>query len=200
MMGRSHATIGASAGGSLALALHVPALALPCALVGAIGGLLPDLDQLGSTIARSCGPLTGALAHLVHLAAGGHRALTHWPLAWAGVGLALGLGVAPAEPGGAGLAHTLVLAGCLAYGLHLLADALTVSGIPGLRPFRGRRLHAAPPGLRIETGSPAETIIVAVCLTAIAALWVTLWRPEALAVAGASAAWLGDALHTRSLR
>jgi Predicted membrane-bound metal-dependent hydrolase (DUF457). len=40
-------------------------------------GILPDLDEPGSTIARTFGFLTGAFAWIVHQLSGGHRKGTH---------------------------------------------------------------------------------------------------------------------------
>lgn len=82
MMGRQHAL-----GGAVASLAALPALtasyhltpgqqALTVALaVG--GGMVPDLDQHGSTIGRTYGPITDVVARAVAFIARGHRKGTH---------------------------------------------------------------------------------------------------------------------------
>jgi membrane-bound metal-dependent hydrolase YbcI (DUF457 family) len=100
MMGRSHLLIASA--GYLTLAATAPGalgylppaqLAAGAVCAGA-ASLLPDLDCPGSTVARALGPLSGLLARLVSLIAGGHRNGTHSLLAWlaVSVGLTLALG------------------------------------------------------------------------------------------------------------
>ncbi len=100
MMGHSHILIASA--GYLTLAATVPGalghlppaqLAAGAVCAGA-ASLLPDLDCPGSTVARALGPLSGLLARLVSLIAGGHRNGTHSLLAWLAlsVGLTLALG------------------------------------------------------------------------------------------------------------
>jgi membrane-bound metal-dependent hydrolase YbcI (DUF457 family) len=79
MLGRSHALSGAVAGlGAGSLVLHEPAgqLALLCGLTAAYA-LAPDIDQCGSTSARSLGFVTEALAWVIRKVSGGHRHGTH---------------------------------------------------------------------------------------------------------------------------
>ncbi len=58
--------------------LHVTAPGLLAGLVLTAGaGVLPDIDEPGSTIARSYGFLTEAFAWIVHHLSGGHRKGTH---------------------------------------------------------------------------------------------------------------------------
>jgi membrane-bound metal-dependent hydrolase YbcI (DUF457 family) len=82
-MGRTHA-----ASGGLAFAASAPLLSglgvdlspvgLAVGVVAAAGAaLLPDLDHPSSTVARSLGPLSGALARVVAAISGGHRQGTH---------------------------------------------------------------------------------------------------------------------------
>ncbi|HEY9472229.1 MAG TPA: metal-dependent hydrolase, partial [Mycobacteriales bacterium] len=105
-MGRTHALSGAV--GMLAVTPAVAALAPsltphgPVALaagtvVAAGAALLPDLDHPRATVARSLGPVTGALSKVVAAVSGGHRQATH---SVAGVLLAAGLfGVAGSAGG-----------------------------------------------------------------------------------------------------
>ncbi len=84
MLGHSHivwagaATL-AAAGPLSSVAGHplAPAQVAVAAGLAAGGALLPDLDQPGSTIARALGPVTEAVAHVVHKLSGGHRRGTH---------------------------------------------------------------------------------------------------------------------------
>ena len=79
-MGRSHATIGAIAGlgvGAVIAGPVRPALTVASALVGAGAGLLPDLDEPGSTVARAGGAATRIVSAVTRRVSGGHRRATH---------------------------------------------------------------------------------------------------------------------------
>ncbi len=79
MMGHSHALSGAVTGAAVAeLVLHAP-LPEAAALTVLCAGFatLPDLDQCGSTAARSLGFLSEAWAVVVRAVSGGHRHGTH---------------------------------------------------------------------------------------------------------------------------
>jgi membrane-bound metal-dependent hydrolase YbcI (DUF457 family) len=97
----------------------------------------------------------GGIATLVNRLPGHHRGWTHAPPVAAGIAVAagvLGPSLFPALPG-VGAAFGL------GYTSHLVADALTIRGIPLLWP--GRRqpsLHLLPRPLRIRTGSAGEAI------------------------------------------
>lgn len=45
------------------------------------------------------------------------------------------------------------------YGSHLIADMVTLSGLPILWPLYGEPLHLLPRGLRITTGGCIEWLI-----------------------------------------
>ena len=78
MLGRDHALSGALAFTAVAPLLHVTGVHLAAGLALTAGaGVLPDLDEPGSTIARTFGFLTGAFAWIVHKISGGHRKGTH---------------------------------------------------------------------------------------------------------------------------
>jgi len=78
MLGRDHALSGALAFTAVAPLLHVTGTHLAAAVVLTAGaGVLPDIDEPGSTIARTFGFLTGAFAWIVHKISGGHRKGTH---------------------------------------------------------------------------------------------------------------------------
>ena len=78
MLGRDHALSGALAFTAVAPLLHVTGVHLAAGTALTAGaGVLPDLDEPGSTIARTFGFLTGAFAWIVHKISGGHRKGTH---------------------------------------------------------------------------------------------------------------------------
>jgi membrane-bound metal-dependent hydrolase YbcI (DUF457 family) len=78
MLGHDHALSGALAFAATAPALHVTGAHLAAGIVLTAGaGVLPDLDEPGSTVARTFGFLTGAFAWIVHKISGGHRKGTH---------------------------------------------------------------------------------------------------------------------------
>jgi membrane-bound metal-dependent hydrolase YbcI (DUF457 family) len=78
MLGHDHALSGALAFTAVAPLLHVTGVHLGVGIALTAGaGVLPDLDEPGSTIARTFGFLTGAFAWIVHKISGGHRKGTH---------------------------------------------------------------------------------------------------------------------------
>src|SRR5689334_23375686 len=78
MLGHDHALSGALAFVAVAPLLPVTGTQLAVAATLTAGaGILPDLDEPGSTIARTFGFLTGAFAWIVHQISGGHRKGTH---------------------------------------------------------------------------------------------------------------------------
>ena len=78
MLGHDHALSGALAFAAAAPLLHVTGVHLAVGMALTAGaGVFPDLDEPGSTIARTFGFLTGAFAWIVHKISGGHRKGTH---------------------------------------------------------------------------------------------------------------------------
>lgn len=79
MLGHSHALSGAVTGAAAGLyVLHLhPAGTAELAGFTAAYATLPDLDQCGSTVARSLGFLSEGFAWIVHKISGGHRHGTH---------------------------------------------------------------------------------------------------------------------------
>jgi inner membrane protein len=129
MMKRSHFLIGAATGLVTAKALGAPLSGM--ALLSGLAGLLPDLDHPTSTTGR-------LLPAWWHRLTPGHRGPTHsllWCLALAAlVDLGQRLIVGPGPPP---LVAVAVGAGALA---HVLADGLTVQGVPLWWPFSRERL------------------------------------------------------------
>ncbi len=144
MMGITHAAAGALTGAAVA---HMTGgnLAL-CMGVGALAGLLPDIDSPGSTIGRRVWPVSSFVN-----ATARHRGVTH--TVWFCLAASLGLGALSPVAGvyvmrhfhlsawpAAWLVGTLVLLGALT---HLVLDACTVSGI---RPFAVTRTSSTRSG------------------------------------------------------
>src|SRR6516164_1795694 len=78
MLGHDHALSGALAFAAVAPLLPVTGTQLAVAAALTAGAeILPDLDEPGSTIARTFGFLTGGFAWIVHQLSGGHRKGTH---------------------------------------------------------------------------------------------------------------------------
>jgi len=164
MKGGSHLILGIA--GAALVHTHVQPLAatpLEYALVfgaAAIGSLAPDIDHPNSTITNGLG-CVGALLSGIARFVGGHRGATHTLLLWA-VLTALAIYVR----GNVGLAFGV------AYLLHLLADAITVEGVPLFAPLYLKRVCLLPGAIAIRTGSFVEYLLLVVT-----GVWlVTLWR------------------------
>lgn len=148
MLGKTHLLVGAVAG----LAFCPPELAPAAVLLGAAGGLLPDLDHPQSRVSRAI-PLIRLLTFWIP-----HRTLTH--SVWAVLLLLL-----PA------LVHPVLLYLWAGYTLHILCDMATFNGVPVLYPVL--KVHLGlPKFMRIRTGEWREGVFtVAVALAGIALLW-----------------------------
>lgn len=133
------------------------------------GALLPDIDSDESVIrnatrtSRSDGCLGLLASWLVHIF-GGHRALTHTLLAWVLLSFMAAVSSLP---------NTAAIAFSIGYLSHLLADAVTVSGVPALWPIYRERICLLPKFIAIRTGSPAEYVVT---VLACAVLLVNLWK------------------------
>ena len=129
MMKRSHALIGAAAG--VALADATGASMVAGGIVASLAALLPDIDHPHATVGR-------LLPRWWHRLTPGHRGPTH-SLAWCAALALVVYAVHNAVTGevASPLLALLVLAGSLS---HVLADGLTVAGVPLWWPFRRRRL------------------------------------------------------------
>lgn len=117
MLGRQHALAGTAAWLAAAPALDQgPGQTALGALVCAGAGMVPDLDQHGSHIGRTYGPLTNVAARVVAFVSGGHRNGTHSLL-----GIAAATGLAYLAVGHGGwlrfvLLWVLLGVACRAYG------------------------------------------------------------------------------------
>jgi len=111
------------------------------AAVGAIGGLIPDIDHPNSKIAHKTKFVGTIISRLFK-----HRGFWHTPflyaILWGGLRLWLG----------ASLWVNLLFAGVFS---HLLLDLLNPTGIPVFFPFTTKKFHLA----KIRTGGKIEVIV-----------------------------------------
>jgi len=119
--GPTHALLAAAAFTGVALYLETPMPdVVSGAVVAALAGLAPDIDQRGSTASRCLGPLTWLLSWVVQ-SVFGHRGVLHSAAALLALCAAVWL-----------WAPAFLLAVAIGYGSHLAADALTPMGLPSL--------------------------------------------------------------------
>lgn len=109
MLGYSHAVSGIAVGCAFVAALPAP-WPVEALAVGVFGGaaLLPDIDHVGSTVARSLGPLTNTISRIVNWISleiyhatrtpldppnreSGHRLITHTPVGSAALATLFGV-------------------------------------------------------------------------------------------------------------
>jgi membrane-bound metal-dependent hydrolase YbcI (DUF457 family) len=181
MEGRSHLLIGLTAGVVLDSFVHlsgdpltlvktVPMILLVKKVVYyssvGFGSLLPDIDNARSTFGRKLGAVSKEIQRIA-----GHRTIFHSLLGLVvGSLLAIGLEqgvvfllnqrgfVVPAQfIGTSHLVFVAVLFGCV---VHIVADALTVGGVPLLWPNPKRFGFPPNPRLRFKTGTWPEFVIV----------------------------------------
>lgn len=123
---------------------------LPLYLGGvAVGALLPDIDEPGSTIGRRF-PMVSRILHQLL----GHRGATHsflFPFI-----IALFVGVLAHSQG---IALEVALGAGIGSALHLLGDSLTRSGIPFFIPFSARFYSPLPLAWRFRTGGGVDGAI-----------------------------------------
>lgn len=174
MKGVSHAIIGVAVVGVIHLRLAPLGASLldlaPVAVLAAAGALLPDVDSDEATIRQATGTArhSGCLGRLLSAGVqllGGHRgALTHSLLAWLIVAAVSGVYFH-------GNMHWVAFAA--GYLSHLLADALTVEGVPLLWPVVRRRICFLPRLVAVRTGGAAEAMALVALGAAVAVAYIT---------------------------
>lgn len=180
MTGKTHQIIGLTTGVLTFLALtdpsYNPATLAAAVVVSSIGALLPDIDQPTADLWNKIpfGKVAGEIVNPFLE----HRNLTHSLLGIAIVGWA-SHALLDQAPSYWGLNQSLIFWAFLAsYCSHLLADMVTVQGIPLLFPLQ--RNFGLPPrpfqGIRIETGQWFENLIIfplanAACIALIISQW-----------------------------
>jgi membrane-bound metal-dependent hydrolase YbcI (DUF457 family) len=146
MMGFQHALSGTAAGQAAVPWLeHTYGLTdgqmLLTVAVATGAAMVPDLDQAGSTIGRSLGPVTNVVAQLLGFLAGGHRNGTHSLLGIAGF---TGVAALAADAGGWALAVLLWV---------LLGVAVKAYGI-------GEAMNPAPRGVLRGLGRAVVNVVM----------------------------------------
>jgi len=136
-----------------------------------IGALLPDVDSDESAIrqathtARSNGCLGRLLSPGISAITGGHRNFTHSLAAWAIFTVLALMGAIQFR------VLSIAVALSIGYLAHLLADALTMHGVPLLWPLNFD-VHLLPRPLRIRTGSFAEYAVIVALGVGMVRLWM----------------------------
>lgn len=164
MTGKTHQVIGVTAG--LAVLVLAPNPVYGAASVGwalvlaSIGAILPDIDQPSSKIWKAL-PFGGVAGELVNPLLE-HRNFTHSFLGAGTVGIIVWKLLEYAPEYWEFHPHLVFAAFMASYFSHLLADMVTVQGIPLF--FPAGKMYGIPPvpfqGLRIETGQWFENFIV----------------------------------------
>lgn len=180
MRGPTHIAIGLCSGMALATVLDLQPKEVNWFLL-LVGSLAPDIDEEGSSIAKSgnlfsaflprtlaalLNAITQGISVVLKLLLG-HRGLTHWP-------------VIPIAALALAFYYQLpwLFWFSLGYLMHILADACTVSGVPLLAPlsFENRRF------LMLRTGSGAEKLIGVCCAVYMAYWgWIYVFPPQSKA-------------------
>ena len=170
MTGRTHDIAAVVAVSAVALTQPLPSMNFQtlglAVLATLVGGLAPDLDQVGSGLWRKLpgGWFVDNIFNFVLI--GGHRAISHSLvgifLAYYIFGFILGPLVEPYHLNGA----LIVWAFTIAYLSHLVTDSLTVEGVPWFWPLPLKL--GVPPikSLRVVTGSKTEKLLVEPALIA----------------------------------
>jgi membrane-bound metal-dependent hydrolase YbcI (DUF457 family) len=181
MLGKSHLLIGLAAGVVFDSITHVSGQPLTgmasvtdsllvskvlyYASVG-FGALLPDIDNSQSLIGKRAGRLSKEIQHIA-----GHRTIFHSLLGLV-IGSLLAIGLEQVisylltlrgitlSTGFVSSSHLVFIGVLFGSIMHILADALTIGGVPLLWPSSKRYGFPPNPQQRFRTGTWPETVIV----------------------------------------
>lgn len=174
MTGKTHLTAGAAAAGWGLWLLTGSAFQPWWIALGALGGLLPDLDVSESTI-QNAGFRTGnhgfrvkplKLPGLLINTLFGHRSLLHSLLALVLLVLATALARPPIE---------IITAVSLGYLSHLVLDGLNPSGVPLFYPAK-KRIKLSP-WIKLKTGGLVDQLLFVILALGTIGL-ITLTLPQ----------------------
>lgn len=153
MMGHTHALIGSCLALGAAIASHAdPNHTLLMLAAGGLAALIPDIDHPQAPIRRKL----GCIGHLLFSGLK-HRGVTHSLLAL----VAIGAAALTSLPWLIGVVVTI------GYLSHILADMLTVSGLPVFWPYKKDSYHLIPKRLCITTNTWPEHLLALGLLVAI---------------------------------
>jgi inner membrane protein len=145
--GKTHLLIGLGTGLLLCHIAQPQTVTIAAAVIAlaGLGSLLPDVDTPQSTINRLIPPLM-----LISLFVK-HRGFSH-SIFIPAITIVAGvvLTIAPVE--------LLIIAGAIGYLSHLVADAVTIQGIPLLSPLP-YTIHLLPKPFRLTTGGIIENLL-----------------------------------------
>jgi inner membrane protein len=160
----------------------------------ALGALTPDIDNARSTLGKRFGFVSRGIQHIA-----GHRTFFHsligllvvgafiwgaqYALGWGlydlgfhRAGIALGAGSGP-ELNTTSIRGVALIALLLGYLLHLVADSLTVGGVPWLWPNPVRLGFPPERTWRFKSGSASEpVVVVAVAVLVVVAIFFGVLR------------------------
>ena len=131
----------------------------------AVGALLPDIDHTNSYISKRVPLIPQILAFYTK-----HRGFTHSAMGIIFIGMLLTILVLSKF-----LSSILAIGFFVGYTLHILGDAMTVSGIKDF--CCGKGLYLLPKFLRFKTGSWAENIYFLI-FSSLALFEISLVQPK----------------------
>lgn len=157
MSGHTHAILGANAAWLAVLAGVDSSLVLFLA-VGAVAGLLPDIDAQAAKIHFIAGGIFGVFRGVFK-----HRGFIHSLLFTAILFLVAHIALRQYHP----ILPVVIGVGYLS---HLLVDGFNKKGVPYLMPFSKKRLHLVPKILRTPVGGLLDQLLFIGGVTGVAIL------------------------------
>lgn len=166
MTGKTHRLIGVTSALGALLVFGDTANTNPATLVGVLvvahfGSLWPDIDNTASDIYDSL-PFVKHVRGLTSKVVFGHRNFTHSLAGLAGFGLLFNYLFQFFSPSWGLNTEWLLAAFIIGYVTHLLADMVTVEGLPLLWPWQAHFGFPPKPfdGIRIQSGEWFENIVI----------------------------------------
>jgi len=145
MMGHTHTLIGSSLGLGVALETHADLKTTIILLAaGGLAAILPDIDHPAGGLRQRA----GLLGHLV-FGRLKHRGITHTLIALVAIAAAAYQALPP-------IIGVVVVMGYLS---HILADMVTVSGLPVFWPYKKDSYHLMPKRFCMRTNTWPEHLI-----------------------------------------
>ena len=163
MMGKTHAAGGAATGAALGMAMNLPfEHLLLCSMMGCIGGLIPDIDQQNSIIAKKTGAIGAIISRIFT-----HRGILHTPVFYILANLILLICVNACLPKALEMTKICVIGLFGGEISHLLLDSLNHAGIMWLFPLHNKHFHI----LNAKADGMIDSAIRTVCAIYCAAVF-----------------------------